>query len=118
MIQRGGVRVDLNTNLCYVRTVNWSYILGNQTAAAAPIRLLTNRLICPDTCQPECVASTPESRSLTEPKGTSREKDAKLGHCWSSSYCQSSKFRFLSHLLFDSNYSLQGICSLLFGPFN
>ncbi|VDK20104.1 unnamed protein product [Taenia asiatica] len=91
LIQRGGVRVDLNTNLCYVRTVNWSYILGNQTAAAAPIRLLTNRLICPDTCQPECVASAPAPRSLSRPKGTSREKDAKLGHCWSSSYCQSSK---------------------------
>nr|CAD30260.1 putative insulin receptor [Echinococcus multilocularis] len=89
VIQRGGVRVDLNTNLCYVRTVNWSYILGDQTAAAAPVRLLTNRLICPDTCQPECAASTPEAISLTELEGTSREKDAKLGHCWSLSYCQS-----------------------------
>ncbi|KAM7538002.1 hypothetical protein Aperf_G00000072052 [Anoplocephala perfoliata] len=89
VIQRGGVRVELNTNLCYVRTVNWSYILGNQTSAAAPIRLLTNRLICPDTCQSECASSTTEARGLVDSKTISHEKDTVHGHCWSSLHCQS-----------------------------
>ncbi|VDD79160.1 unnamed protein product [Mesocestoides corti] len=90
VIQRGGVRVDLNTNLCYVRTVNWSYIVGNQTAAAAPIRLLTNRLICPDTCQPQYVGSSIQAMTQVETKRISlREKDSKPSHCWSSSHVQS-----------------------------
>lgn len=73
--------------------MNWSYILGNQTSAAAPIRLLSNRLICPDTCQSECASPTVETRGLTDAKAMlSPEKDTVHGHCWSSSHCQSSEF--------------------------
>ncbi|KAM3179728.1 hypothetical protein ACTXT7_000011 [Hymenolepis weldensis] len=88
VIQRGGVRIDINPNLCYVRTVNWSYILGNQTSAAAPIRLFTNRLICPDTCQPECATPTTEPRVLSADSKSKPNKKETI-HCWSSSHCQS-----------------------------
>lgn len=88
VIQRGGVRVDLNTNLCYVRTINWSNILGSQTAAAAPVRLITNRLICPDNCQPNCIIL---QQQKDRPSDTpSHGKEGTRGHCWSSTHCQSS----------------------------
>ncbi|VDO05276.1 unnamed protein product [Rodentolepis nana] len=88
VIQRGGVRVEINQNLCYVRTVNWSYILGNQTSSAAPIRLFTNRLICPDTCQPECTSPTAEPMALSADSKSKPNKQEAI-HCWSSSLCQS-----------------------------
>nr|CDS29127.2 insulin receptor [Hymenolepis microstoma] len=88
VIQRGGVRIEINHNLCYVRTVNWSYILGNQTSAAAPIRLFTNRLICPNTCQPECASPTAEPMALSAESKSKSNKQETI-HCWSSSLCQS-----------------------------
>lgn len=111
LIQRGGVRVDQNANLCYVRTVNWAQILGNQTQSAAPIHLLSNRLICPDSCQAQCgggssgnpLVGAASSHSLIKLNGNSsqdvtskgdinekmREKQAP-GFCWSSVHCQTS----------------------------
>ncbi|BHF65615.1 hypothetical protein SprV_0200862800 [Sparganum proliferum] len=106
VIQRGGVRIDLNANLCYVRTVNWTELLGPQSPAAAPVRHLSNRLICPENCPAECsnsLDSSAPSAALTDvssssngsnnPKAHSRE-DSKVasparGHCWSPLHCQS-----------------------------
>ncbi|VDM04927.1 unnamed protein product [Schistocephalus solidus] len=106
VIQRGGVRIDLNANLCYVRTVNWTEILGPQSPAAAPVRHLSNRLICPENCPAECsngldssvptgalIAIGSNSNNSNSPKSQLRE-DNKLasparGHCWSPLHCQS-----------------------------
>lgn len=88
VIQKGGVRIWKNLQLCYVETILWTELIGDYQMhldnyadkyrdERAMILLARNRGICPDLCK----------ESLRCPQRMVETKKKEL--CWSPNVCQS-----------------------------
>ncbi|CAH8502571.1 unnamed protein product [Schistosoma turkestanicum] len=92
VIQQGGIRIDSNSQMCYVKTIDWHIILQSQSSDVSMVKTVKNGLLCPDTCSSGCSMA---SRNNGQPSATelwnslSRDISPSDGHCWSISECQS-----------------------------
>ncbi|XP_071744037.1 insulin receptor isoform X2 [Lepeophtheirus salmonis] len=71
-ILRGGVRIEFNTRLCYVHTINWDMIVVG-SEGFIHIQRNENRNVCSDYCRDDC--------PLLKNHLTRRA-------CWTKDYCQ------------------------------
>ncbi|CAI2728552.1 unnamed protein product [Schistosoma spindalis] len=92
VIQQGGVRIDSNPQLCYVRTINWDVILQGQSADMSSVKIVKNGLMCPNTCSSGCFMASQSTGQLSAIGIWSpllRDIPPIDGHCWSMNECQS-----------------------------
>uniref|UniRef100_A0A3Q0KC77 receptor protein-tyrosine kinase n=1 Tax=Schistosoma mansoni TaxID=6183 RepID=A0A3Q0KC77_SCHMA len=91
VIQQGGVRIDSNPQLCYVRTIDWDVILQGQNGDVSSVKIVKNGL-CPNTCSSGCSVASQSTGRLSAIGLWSpllRDISPTDGHCWSMNECQS-----------------------------
>ncbi|VDP28417.1 unnamed protein product [Schistosoma margrebowiei] len=94
VIQQGGIRIDNNPQLCYVRTIDWNVILQDQSAGVSSVKIVKNGLMCPNTCSSDCSVASQSTGRLSAVgiwSPSLRDISPTDGHCWSVNKCQSSK---------------------------
>ncbi|CAH8547973.1 unnamed protein product [Heterobilharzia americana] len=93
LVQRGGIRVDSNPQLCYVNTVDWNLIFASQSGdVPSYVKIVKNGLLCPDTCLPSCSTGVQIDVKHTSTRSSNllpKNGSATGFRCWSMAECQS-----------------------------
>ncbi|KAH8243532.1 hypothetical protein KR032_008318, partial [Drosophila birchii] len=92
-ISHGSVRIEKNRVLCYVETIDWLHIMGeNATESEAVVQMNGREMDCPKCAEEvKVIGDGQDSTALSvtgRESGGCRKQDNNKRYCWDSKHCQ------------------------------